>query len=100
MSVRVAAYAKINLSLRVLERLPDGYHAIDSEIQTIDLADRLTIDLAATGVRVDTDLVIDGADLVEQAALALMQRKKCGCGVRIRVEKGIPVGAGLGGGAG
>jgi len=99
MSVHVAAYAKINLSLRVVGRLPDGYHEIDSEVQTIDLADRLTIDLVATGVRVENDLFIEGPDLVESAAAALLRRKACDRGVRIRVEKGIPVGAGLGGGS-
>ncbi len=97
MSVHVAAFAKLNLSLRVLARLPDGYHEIDSEVQTIDLADRLTIDLVTTGVLVENDLVIDGTDLVERAAVALLRYKERDCGVRIRIEKGIPVGAGLGG---
>lgn len=99
MSVHVAAYAKINLSLRVLGRLPDGYHEIDSEVQTIDLADRLTIDLVSTGVHVDNDLVIEGPDLVEAAVVTLLRHKERDLGVRVRVEKGIPVGAGLGGGS-
>lgn len=99
MSVHVAAYAKLNLSLRVLGRREDGYHEIDSEVQTIDPADRLTIDLAAAGVRIENDLVLEGTDLVERAAVALLRHKECDRGVRIRVEKGIPVGAGLGGGS-
>ncbi len=99
MSVRVAAYAKLNLSLRVLGRRTDGYHEIDSEVQTIDLADRLTIDLAATGVLVENDLALEGPDLVERAAVALLRRKERDRGVQIRVEKRIPIGAGLGGGS-
>ncbi len=99
MSVRVDAYAKLNLSLRVLGRRADGYHEIDSEVQTIDLADRLTIDLAATGVLVENDFVLERPDLVERAAVALLRRKARDRGVRIRVEKRIPVGAGLGGGS-
>lgn len=99
MSIHVVAYAKLNLSLRVLGLRADRYHEIVSEVQTIDLADRLTIDLAAKGVRVESDLALQGEDIVERAAVALLHRKKCDQGVRIRVEKAIPVGAGLGGGS-
>jgi 4-diphosphocytidyl-2-C-methyl-D-erythritol kinase len=98
-SVHVVAYAKLNLSLRVLGLRADGYHEIVSEVQTIDLADRLTIDLVANGVHVESDLAVQGEDIVERAAAALLHRKKCDRGVRIRVEKVIPVGAGLGGGS-
>lgn len=99
MTIHVVAYAKLNLSLRVLGLRADGYHEITSDVQTIDLADRLTVDLAATGVRVESDLALQGEDIVERTAVALLQRKKCDQGVRIRVEKRIPVGAGLGGGS-
>jgi 4-diphosphocytidyl-2-C-methyl-D-erythritol kinase len=99
MSIHVVAYAKLNLSLRVLGLRADGYHEIISEAQTIDLADRLAIDLAAEGVRVESDLALQGEDIVERAAGALLHRKKCDQGVFIRVEKSIPVGAGLGGGS-
>ena len=99
MSMHVVAYAKLNLSLGVLGLRADGYHEIASDVQTIDLADRLTVDLAAAGVRVESDLAVQGEDMVERAAVALLQRKKCDQGARIRVEKGIPVGAGLGGGS-
>jgi len=99
MSIHVVAYAKLNLSLRVLGLRADGYHEIVSEVQTIDLADRLTIDLAPDGVRVESDLALQGEDIVERAAIALFHRKKCDQGVCIRVEKAIPVGAGLGGGS-
>jgi 4-diphosphocytidyl-2-C-methyl-D-erythritol kinase len=99
MSVLVVAYAKLNLSLRVLGLRADGYHEIVSEVQTIDLADRLTVDLVAEGVRVESDLALQGEDIVERAAAALLHRKRCDQGVHIHVEKGVPVGAGLGGGS-
>jgi 4-diphosphocytidyl-2-C-methyl-D-erythritol kinase len=98
-SVYVVAYAKLNLSLRVLGLRADGYHEIVSEVQTIDLADRLTIDLVGKGVHVESDLAVQGEDIVERAAAALLHRKRCDRGVRIRVEKVIPVGAGMGGGS-
>jgi 4-diphosphocytidyl-2-C-methyl-D-erythritol kinase len=99
MSVRVAAYAKLNLSLRVLGLRVDGYHDILSEVQTVDLADRLTIELGGGGVRAESDLALQGEDIVVRAAVALFRRKQRDQGVSIRVEKRIPVGAGLGGGS-
>jgi 4-diphosphocytidyl-2-C-methyl-D-erythritol kinase len=99
MSVEVVAYAKLNLALRVVGLRDDGYHAIVSEVQTIDLADRLTIELSPNGVDVEGNYEIDGTDLVEVAAREVLQRKRCGGGARIRVKKEIPMGAGLGGGS-
>ena len=99
MSIRVLAYAKLNLSLRVIGRRPDGYHEILSDVQTIDLADRLTLELGGDGLRVDNDLAVQGRDLAERAAVALLARKRRDSGVRIRVRKSIPAGAGLGGGS-
>jgi len=98
MSVELLAFAKINLALRVLRRREDGFHEIDSIIQTVDLADRITVE-ADVGLHVENDLTeIDGEDLVARAARAILQEKGRG-GVRIRVRKGIPAGAGLGGGS-
>ncbi|MCX6091553.1 MAG: 4-(cytidine 5'-diphospho)-2-C-methyl-D-erythritol kinase, partial [Candidatus Bipolaricaulota bacterium] len=46
MTAHVLAFAKLNLSLSVLRRRQDGFHEIDSIVQTIDLADRIEIDTA------------------------------------------------------
>lgn len=97
----VLAYAKLNLSLVVLGRRSDGYHDIDSIVQTVDLAD--TIELRAlegNGILVDNSLQgIQGPDLTERAAAALMQAKAATRRVEIRIAKRIPAGAGLGGGS-
>jgi len=99
MSIEVVAYAKLNLALRVLGLREDGYHAIVSEVQTIDLSDRLTIEASSDGVRIESEYAVDGVDLVEVAAHELFRRKRRAAGTRIRVDKGIPMGAGLGGGS-
>jgi len=99
MTIHVRAYAKLNLSLRVVNRRDDGFHEILSDVQTIDLADRLSFDVGGEGVRVENDLPIDGPDIAERAASALLRRKGVNGGVVIRVTKGIPAGAGLGGGS-
>jgi len=96
----VEAYAKLNLSLAVLGRRSDGFHEIDSLVQTIDLCDRISIDLTDGGLVVENDLAgLAGRDLARVAAEAILARKRSNVGVAIHVEKGIPAGAGLGGGS-
>jgi len=99
MTVRVRAFAKLNLSLRVVGRREDGYHEIVSDVQTIDLADRIEIELRGADLRVENDLPLSGPDLAERAAAVLLEHKDAELGVSIRICKGIPVGAGLGGGS-
>ncbi len=99
MSLYVDAYAKLNLSLRVLSRRPDGFHELQSEVQTIDLADRLTIEIGGSDLRFTTDRALDGENVAETAARMLLERKRASLGAQIRLEKRIPVGAGLGGGS-
>ncbi len=98
MNARVLAFAKLNVNLEVLERRADGYHEIRSIVQTIDLADRLTL-TDASDVCVVCEAPIDGVNLAERAARAVLERKNAAQGVRIALEKRIPMGAGLGGGS-
>ncbi|MDD5264740.1 MAG: 4-(cytidine 5'-diphospho)-2-C-methyl-D-erythritol kinase, partial [Candidatus Bipolaricaulis sp.] len=100
-TARLLAYAKLNLSLRVRGRRPDGYHDIDSIVQTIDLADRLLVHVTdGDGLHVTNDLPrLEGPDLAERAAAAVLAAKEVRRDVTIDVAKGIPAGAGLGGGS-
>lgn len=92
--------AKINLTLEVLGRNPDGYHRICSVLQTISLADRLTLS-ASPEVRLDCDRpALSGPDnLVTRAALLLKDVTGYGGGAHLWLEKRIPEAAGLGGGS-
>lgn len=101
MTARVLAYAKLNLSLAVLGRRSDGFHEIDSIVQTVDLADHLDIDVApGDSIDLTNSLThLQGPDLASQAAAALLAAKGVRRHVRIRIEKGIPAGSGLGGGS-
>jgi len=99
-SIRVAAFAKLNLSLRVIGRRDDGYHEIGSTVQTVDLADEIALRVTQGVVRVRNEAVTGvGPDLTEQAARALLERKGVRGGVEIDVLKRIPIGGGLGGGS-
>lgn len=97
MSAVLLAPAKLTLSLRVVGVRDDGFHLIDAEMATVDLADRLTIDpgdgLEVLGVDGGPE-VDDGDDNLVRRALALAGRT-----AQVRVEKVIPAGAGLGGGS-
>ena len=97
MSAVLLAPAKLTLSLRVVGVRDDGFHLIDAEMATVDLADRLTIDpgdgLEVLGVDGGPE-VDDGDDNLVRRALALAGRT-----AQVRVEKAIPAGAGLGGGS-
>jgi 4-diphosphocytidyl-2-C-methyl-D-erythritol kinase len=93
---RVRAPAKLTLSLRVTGVRDDGYHLLDAEMVTLDLADELTF---ADGDALDVcdangDPVDTGAfDLVPRALVAV------GRTAAVRLQKRIPIGAGLGGGS-
>ena len=97
MSAVLLAPAKLTLSLRVVGVRDDGFHLIDAEMATVDLADRLTIDpgdgLEVLGVDGGPE-VDDGDDNLVRRALVLAGRT-----AQVRVEKVIPAGAGLGGGS-
>ena len=102
-TLKLHAYAKLNLGLRVRGGRPDGYHEIESVLQTIDLADHLTITKRhLTDIRVDIrpDVGINPHDnLVARAARRLQRHTDVPMGAEIHLAKGIPIGAGLGGGS-
>jgi len=91
------AFAKINLTLGVLYKRTDGYHALDSVMQTIDLHDTVTLERASEIIVTSTGMVLPYDNTVRRAAERY--RALTGRGARIRVVKRIPSEAGLGGGS-
>ncbi|MXZ90689.1 MAG: 4-(cytidine 5'-diphospho)-2-C-methyl-D-erythritol kinase [Chloroflexi bacterium] len=100
MGLRISAYAKINLSLEVIGRRDDGYHEIASILQTVDLADTVTL-RTEDGLTVECDdASLSGeGNIVWQAAAALANHGGIAPNAHIAIEKRIPVAAGLGGGS-
>ena len=99
--VRATACAKINWSLEVLHRRPDGYHEVRTVIQTIDLCDTLELHPAAElclEARGE-GLPAEQENLVMKAVHLLREQAAGSPGARIRLSKAIPVAAGLGGGS-
>jgi 4-diphosphocytidyl-2-C-methyl-D-erythritol kinase len=97
------AFAKINLSLRVLAKRADGYHDLETILQTVSLHD--TIEFSSTDQPhivlscSDRALSADEDNLVMKAASALQTRFATTKGARIRLDKRVPMQAGLGGGS-
>ncbi len=96
--VTVFAPAKINLTLEVLGKRPDGFHEIRSVIQTINLCDRLSFQ-SSEDVSIKSDMLDWTAkeSLVSKAVTLLQQATGCFKGVVIEVKKHIPLLSGLGG---
>ncbi len=94
------APAKLTVSLHVVGRRDDGYHLLDAEMVTLDLADRLEISAGATSLSMEAqghtraENVSIGDDNLVVRALNAVQRE-----ARIVLHKSIPVGGGLGGGS-
>lgn len=101
-SVVVTAPAKINLYLAVTAGVrPDGYHAVTTVLQALELADEITV-APAERLTVECDPALDipaGENLVYRAAVALGEALGQAPAYAFRVTKRIPAGAGLGGGS-
>jgi 4-diphosphocytidyl-2-C-methyl-D-erythritol kinase len=100
-ALRLAAPAKVNLTLEVTGRRTDGYHELKSVFATVDLSDRVRV---ATAKRLDVRLRPDpgaasGQELTARAVAALAMVAGRAPHAHIRVAKRIPVAAGLGGGS-
>jgi 4-diphosphocytidyl-2-C-methyl-D-erythritol kinase len=97
----VPAYAKLNLSLLVLGRRPDGYHELRTIFQTIALHDTLTIRYQPSGpLKISLDDPLNLPDnLILQAARAYAEAVSLRGRLHLSIEKRIPPGGGLGGGS-
>ena len=99
----IKAPAKINLSLDVLYKRPDGYHEVEMVMTTIDLADRVEMNLLDRNIiKINSHnrfVPDDHRNLAYQAASLLKERFNIKKGVSITIEKTIPVAAGLAGGS-
>lgn len=99
----IPAFAKINWSLRVRGKRADGYHDIDTILQTVSLHDTLTFATTDDNeIRFSCDdrsIPADETNLVWRAAASLRERYSIDRGLKIRLEKRIPSEAGLGGGS-
>ena len=101
--ISLKALAKINLGLDVVRRREDGYHEVRMIMQTIHLYDRLDIKRTKEpGIQIQTNLSflpVNENNLIYKAAKLLMDEFSITDGVSVKLDKRIPVAAGMAGGS-
>lgn len=103
-SITVSSPAKINLFLHILDRMPDGYHELETLFHRVSLSDYLTLTRIkkGNGIQIETNhplLKNQKDNLIFRAHEALHQIVSWEGGVKVFLDKRIPVAAGLGGGS-
>ena len=93
---------KVNLLLNVLGKRADGFHELETVLQPVAWCDELQLERGGTGIQLTCNhasLPVDSTNLVYRAADAFLKTSECSEGVRIHLEKRLPLAAGLGGGS-
>lgn len=101
-SVNLKAYAKVNLSLDILGKRPNGYHEVEMIMQQITLCDELTIKKKESGISIHTDCYFipnNSKNIGYKIARDVMAIYDIKSGIHIEIQKNIPVAAGLAGGS-
>ncbi|MCA9406155.1 MAG: 4-(cytidine 5'-diphospho)-2-C-methyl-D-erythritol kinase [Candidatus Omnitrophica bacterium] len=102
-SLRLSSPAKLNLYLKILSKRPDGFHNIKTLFQRINLCDELSFQPDDSGkIRISCDhpkVPTGSKNLVYKVARQLQELKPVSLGVKIDIQKNIPVAAGLAGGS-
>lgn len=102
MEFQMKAYAKINLGLDVVRKLPSGYHEVKMVMQTVGIYDELIFEKTEGGIEVTTDsaeLATDENNLIYKAAKLMKERYQIRDGIHIHLQKNIPIAAGMAGGS-
>jgi 4-diphosphocytidyl-2-C-methyl-D-erythritol kinase len=93
----LVARAKLTFTLRITGVRADGYHLIDAEMATLDLADELLVERGASGLEVSGPYA--GGVPRDETNLVARALRRAGFAARVRIDKRIPHGGGLGGGS-
>lgn len=103
MTENLKAYAKINVTLDVVGKRPDGYHNLKSIMQTVSLYDEINLKTDDSGeITISVNwpyLVTDNRNIAYKAADLFFEKTGIKSGLSIDIHKNIPMGAGLGGGS-
>lgn len=98
--MKVRANAKINLTLDIVGKREDGYHLIDSVFQSVSLCDDIRVEKDSKITVCCTDGTIsDKSNIAYKAAQIFFDYNKIDGGVKIDIEKHIPLASGMGGGS-
>jgi len=94
---------KVNLLLNILGKRPDGFHELETVMHPLNLFDEIRFERGGDGIQLTCNepaLPVDSKNLVYRAAEAFFKLHNVRAGIRLHLEKKIPLEAGLGGGSG
>ena len=100
--MKIKAYGQVNISLDVVGKREDGYHLLSMIMQNIDLYDEIEVEKQECGIILECNksyVPVDNRNLAYKAAEIFKERYDIVDGVKINIEKNIPVSAGLAGGS-
>ncbi len=100
--IEIDSYSKINLTLNILGKRQDGYHNIETIMQSINLADRIFIKEEKEGIKIKCShplVPIDTQSLTYRSAEKILNKYGIKKGVKIKIDKKIPLASGMAGGS-
>jgi 4-diphosphocytidyl-2-C-methyl-D-erythritol kinase len=102
MALEKKSPCKVNLILNILGRRADGFHELETVMQPVNLCDGMTFERAGAGLQLTCshpELPCDARNLVHRAATAFLAAAGISDGVRIHLQKNLPLAGGIGGGS-
>jgi 4-diphosphocytidyl-2-C-methyl-D-erythritol kinase len=102
-AIELESRCKVNLLLNILGKRVDGFHELETVMHPVEVTDRLVFERGGTGITLtcsEPSLPTDSQNLVYRAAASFARQAGIADGLRIHLEKRIPLAAGLGGGSG
>src|SRR5579871_1140345 len=93
---------KVNLILNILGKRPDGFHELETVMQPVNICDEMVFERAGAGLELTCshpELPVDSKNLVHRAATAFLGAVGISDGVRIHLQKHLPLAGGIGGGS-
>lgn len=100
--IEIDSYSKINLTLNILAKRQDGYHDIETIMQSINLADKIYIKEEKEGIKIKCNhpmVPVDYQSLTYRSAKMILNRYRITKGVKIEIDKKIPLASGMAGGS-
>ncbi|HEX5399012.1 MAG TPA: 4-(cytidine 5'-diphospho)-2-C-methyl-D-erythritol kinase, partial [Verrucomicrobiae bacterium] len=94
---------KVNLLLNILGRRPDGFHEIETVMHPVNVGDEMTFERAGHSLQLTCshpELPTDSRNLVHRAAASFFEMAGIADGIRIHLQKNLPLAGGIGGGSG
>ena len=93
---------KVNLILNILGQRADGFHELETVMQPVNICDAMTFERAGVGLQLTCshpELPTDAKNLVHRAATSFLATAKISDGVKIHLQKNLPLAGGIGGGS-